>query len=149
MSKIMLGSVNHQLDEKSRMRIPAKFRDGIGVNPYVLLGKFECLYVFPSDTAADLLTSVLPSDPYALDEKQSEVSTLIAANSTELTEDPQGRAVLPKNLKDYAHIKKDIVVVGKGKYLEIWAAEIFNERFSVLDPTKIKNMLSALTKRSV
>lgn len=149
MSKFMLGSVNHQLDEKGRMRIPAKFREGIGTDPYVMLGKFGCLYVMPNESAEEILQSILPKDPYALDEKQSTVSTLVAANSDVLSDDNQGRATLPKNLKDYANIKKDIVVVGKGRYLEIWAQEIYDERFSVLDPTKIKNMLDALTKRSV
>ena len=149
MPKPMLGIVNHQFDEKGRMRIPAKFRDGIGVNPYVMLGKNNCLYIVPANSAEEILSSVLPSDPYSQTEEQSLISTLISANSEELVEDNQGRTSIPKNLKDYAKLRKDIVVVGKGKYLEIWAEEVYNERFSVLDPDKIRKMLSALEKRSV
>ena len=149
MPKIMLGSVNHQLDEKGRMRIPAKFRDGIGVNPFAMVGKNNCLYIVPANTAEEILSTALPSDPFSETDEHSEASTFLAANSEELVEDNQGRTSLPKNLKDYAKIRKDIVVVGKGKYLEIWAEEVYNERFSVLDPDKIKKMLSALAKRSI
>ena len=42
-------------------------------------------------------------------------------------EDAQGRVVLPLMLKKMAGIQKDIVTLGRGKRLEIWAAERYYE----------------------
>ena len=34
--------------------------------------------------------------------------------------DKQGRVILPSILRDYAHIDKDIVIIGVGTRAEIW-----------------------------
>ena len=48
-------------------------------------------------------------------------------------EDAQGRVVLPAMLKKMAGIQKDIVTVGRGKRLEIWAAEKYYEYLEGVD----------------
>ena len=45
-------------------------------------------------------------------------------------EDTQGRVVLPANLREFAHIKKDIVFCGVGNRAEIWAKEVYDEYFA-------------------
>ena len=45
----MLGNARHQLDERNRFRIPVKFREGLGSNPYYLPGKNGCLYIVPEE----------------------------------------------------------------------------------------------------
>ncbi len=149
MPNLLIGSVNHQLDEKGRMRIPAKFRDGIGVNPFAMPGKNGCIYIVPAENAQKVLGSIMSGDLYSRTDEQSEAISYLSANTEMLVEDNQGRTVLPKNLKDKAKIRKDIVVVGVFDHLEVWAEEVYNERYSVLDPDKIKKMLSALEKRGV
>ena len=48
-------------------------------------------------------------------------------------EDSQGRVVLPASLKKMAGIQKDIVTLGRGKRLEIWAAEKYYEYLEGVD----------------
>ena len=45
-------------------------------------------------------------------------------------EDNQGRVLLPANLREFAHIKKDVVFCGVGNRAELWAKEVYDEYFS-------------------
>ena len=48
------------------------------------------------------------------------------ASAFETEEDNQGRILLPQELRDYAQIKKQIVFIGVGNRMEIWAEEVWN-----------------------
>ena len=52
---------------------------------------------------------------------------LFFSSMHEAEEDPQGRVVLPTHLKTAAGIDKDIVTVGRGKRIEIWAADVYKK----------------------
>ena len=60
---------------------------------------------------------------------------------TEVGFDNQGRILIPGNLKEYARIKTDVIIVGNGFYIEIWEKEIWELNISELD--KERNKLSA------
>ena len=53
------------------------------------------------------------------------------ALAKEIEPDDQGRFILPKNLKDYAKIDKNVVFAGVGKSIEIWAEEEWNKYFDM------------------
>ena len=55
--------------------------------------------------------------------ESSQASTLFFGSIFSAEEDAQGRVVLPAALKKMAGITKDVVTLGRGKRLEIWAAE--------------------------
>ena len=57
----------------------------------------------------------------------NKASTLFFGSIFPAEEDAQGRVVLPAVLKRMAGIKKDVVTLGHGKRLEIWAADKFNQ----------------------
>ena len=52
---------------------------------------------------------------------------LYFSGAVEVVFDSQGRILLPQNLKDYAEIKKDVVIVGVSSRIEIWAKDKWNE----------------------
>jgi MraZ protein len=47
------------------------------------------------------------------------------SGAAELEPDKQGRVVLPQNLREYAQIDKDLVIIGVGPRIEIWASPIW------------------------
>ena len=143
----MLGRIDHQLDEKGRMRIPAKFRDSIGSSFTILPGKQECVYIVSNEKADTILAPFLPDSPYEETDEQNELGNAIISNMAEVEEDAQGRFVFPKQLAQTYKIRKDVVVIGKGTYLEVWGKEVWDARYSVLDPDKLKSMLDKLKKR--
>ena len=147
MGKIMLGRIDHQLDEKGRMRIPAKFRDFIGSSFTMLPGKQECVYIVSNDNASEILKPFLSTNPYLESDDQNQIANDIISKMAEIEEDAQGRFVFPKQLAQTYKIRKDVVVIGKGTYLEVWGKEVWDARYSVLDPDKLKTMLNNLTRR--
>lgn len=143
----VLGNVRHQLDDKNRMRVPAKFREGLGSSLVMLPGRTGCLYIVP-ETNIDTMYDKYESDMY-FDDAGSDFTTTIFGNAIDLVEDSQGRVTLDKNVKEKYGIKKEIVFVGKVKYLEVWPAESWDARYGVLDPDKLSKMLENLKKRGV
>ena len=61
-------------------------------------------------------------------------------------EDNQGRFVLDANLRRIAKIQKDVVFVGMFDRIELWSAEIYNERFKDLDDEEYDQSLEPLGK---
>jgi MraZ protein len=49
------------------------------------------------------------------------------ANAAKCEPDAQGRIVLPQKLRAYAHLEKDVVVIGVSNRAEIWNAEKWAE----------------------
>ena len=64
----------------------------------------------------------------------------------DVTEDPQGRVVIPAELKEYAKIDKDIVITGAASYLRIEAAEKFAKRNADMNISNVFAKLNALRK---
>ena len=122
------GTFEHQLDDKNRLRIPAKFRKALvgerGEKSYSFArGMNGCIYVFPEEVLQETLAELSK-------EKMGEASLaslLFFSSVYTAEEDAQGRVVLPSKLKAIAGIQKDIVTVGRGKRLEIWASEKYKE----------------------
>lgn len=131
-----MGEYQHSLDDKARITIPAKFRDGLGASFVVTRGLDRCLFVFPrSDFEA--LEAKLRAMPLSRTDVRQFVRLLFSgASDCEL--DRQGRIILPSNLREYAGLARDCYVIGVGSRVEIWdqgiwlsysegGAESFNE----------------------
>ena len=148
MPKFLLGNARHQLDDKGRMRIPAKFREGLGGSAYILPGRAGCLFIIPEDKLLETVKSLSGGNPFA-DTSDNDLSTEIVGNGDYLEEDGQGRVRLSKELAKAAGIVKDVVFVGKLTYLEVWPAETWDERYSVLNPDNLSKMIDKLRKLGV
>jgi MraZ protein len=49
------------------------------------------------------------------------------SSAIDCTVDKQGRLLIPQTLRDYANLQKDVVLVGEGKKIEMWAKERWQE----------------------
>lgn len=118
-------SYAHQLDAKNRMRIPAKLREELGDKYYVTVGTGGCLFVYTEkqlEKTKEFLQSVSPYD-----EKAVKPARFILYNCWEAEEDPQGRILIPQNLRQYAKLDKNLIVFKGPSCVEIWAEEVWNE----------------------
>lgn len=124
----------HQLDDKNRLRIPSKFKKELtgenGERSYSFFrGMNRCICVMADEDLDDLLSSVSEE---AISESNP-ASAMIFSSIFSAEEDAQGRVVLPLALKKMAGIQKDVVTIGRGKRLEIWAADKYNEYLEGID----------------
>lgn len=134
---LFFGTYEHQLDDKNRLRIPSKFKKAltgeVGDKSYSFArGLNKCIYVFPDDVLEEMMEEIA-SERCG---EASPASLLFFSSIYSADEDAQGRVVLPAKLKEQAEIKKDIVTIGRGKRLEIWSAERYNDYIENLDYDK-------------
>lgn len=136
------GVFEHQLDDKNRLRIPSRFKKELtgerGERSYSFFrGMNRCICVM-ADDLLDETISALSEEGIS---ESNEASTLFFGSIFSAEEDAQGRVVLPAPLKKMAGIKKDIVTLGRGKRLEIWAAERYYEYIDGIDyDTELKKL---------
>jgi len=118
---MFLGEYQHSLDAKGRLTIPAKFREELGAGAIITRGLDHCLFLFPSNewSALENKLRTLPLTKH--DARQFVRFLFSGASDCEL--DKQGRIMLPMNLREYAGIDKDAVVIGVASRIEIWSKE--------------------------
>ena len=115
------GTFQNTIDNKNRMIVPSKIRDQLGGHCMLTKGFDECLYIYSMSDYEDMAErmSKLPqSDP----EFRAFISDFFG-NSVICDFDSQGRILIPQNLREYAHISKDLVTIGAMNKVEIWSRE--------------------------
>lgn len=120
---MLAGKYFHQIDEKGRIRIPAKFKEELGnvKRVFVTRGPMKSLFVFTEETAEEIMKS-MRNDKLSTSEF-SAVRRMFVSSGGVIEDDQQGRTLLPQDLIAYAQIKKNIVTVGNLDRLEIWSQE--------------------------
>ena len=115
----MNGEFEHNVDAKGRLIFPAKLRENLGDKFVVAKGLDDCLYVYALTDWAVFEENILAL-PVA---KSRKMNRFFCASATECEPDGQGRILLPQALRDYAGIKREVVVLGLKGHSEIWDAE--------------------------
>ena len=118
---MFLGEYQHSLDAKGRIIVPAKFREELGVRFIATKGLDNCIFLYPLNEWRTI-EEKLKSLPFTRADVRS-FARFFFAGASELEIDKQGRIVLPPNLRDYAGINKDLIVIGVGSRVEIWAGD--------------------------
>ncbi len=122
---MFLGEYNHSLDAKGRITIPAKFRYELGERFVATKGLDNCIFIYPLHEWHEI-EGKLNKLPVTRADVRSFVRFFFAG-AAELETDKQGRTVIPINLREYAEIEKDIVVIGVGSRIEVWSTSKWAE----------------------
>src|SRR5690606_21257906 len=118
---LFLGEHQHSLDAKGRLIIPAKFRAGLGERFIVTRGLDRCLFAY-SLTEWQAIEAKLKALPLTQSDARAFVRFFFSG-ATECEMDKQGRIMLPANLREYAQLERDVVVIGVSSRVEIWSKE--------------------------
>lgn len=107
--------------------MPAKLRDELGERFTVTKGLDGCLAVYPEKEWEALEQRIRG---LGNGEKARRVKRYYFANAFDAQLDAQGRILIPANLREFADLKKDVVVIGQLDHAEIWDSEkwrVYNE----------------------
>jgi len=119
------GEYAHSIDRKGRIILPAKFRDTAKAHFiekfFVTRGLDKCLFML-SEEEWRSQESKLKSISFTKQPSRT-FNRLFFSGAVEVIFDAQGRMLIPQNLKDYAEIKRDVVIIGVANRIEIWAKE--------------------------
>lgn len=113
-----MSEYNHTIDAKGRLIIPSKFRENLGEHFVVTKGLDGCLLIYDNEEWADFEEKLkeLPTSQKAA----RQFVRFFLAGASEVETDKQGRILIPGNLREFAGLDKDVVLVGVGKKIEIW-----------------------------
>jgi len=115
---MFIGEYFHNIDPKKRVAIPSKFRETFSGRAVITRGLDKCLFVYPIKTWEEL-SGKLGSLPMGESGTRSFVR-LMLAGAVDVDIDKLGRVLIPDYLKEYARLKKEVVIAGLYNRLEIW-----------------------------
>lgn len=115
---MFIGEYKHNLDDKGRLAVPAKFRTILKKGAVVTRGLDNCLFLYPKEEW-EKIAGKLANLPVS-QSKARAFSRLMLAGAMDVNIDSQGRINLPEYLRSYAAIGKKAVIAGLYDRLEIW-----------------------------
>ncbi len=115
---MFLGTHTPTMDEKGRLVIPSKLREGLAGGVVVTKGQDRSLVVWPSGAFADYASRM--RDASRSDARARAYSRVLFSAAFDQIPDRQGRLMIPPPLRDYAGLERDTVVVGNHDTVEIW-----------------------------
>ncbi len=141
---MLLGEYNHNIDEKGRVSVPAKFRDDLGNTFIVTKGLDNCLFAYSKEEWQTFETK-LKSLPMTNINARNFVRFFFSG-ATECEIDKQGRINIPQNLREYANLSKELCVIGVSTRVEIWDREKWQNYTSPenMDVDEIASQMSDL-----
>jgi MraZ protein len=123
-----MGEYHHNLDDKSRLVIPANFRYELGNKFIITRGLEKCLYVY-SETEWQGIVNKLKELPFTKKDARTFIRSFFSGATT-CEIDKSGRIVLTEPQTDYANISKECVVIGASDRVEIWSQDNWNKELS-------------------
>lgn len=110
------GEYNHTLDPKGRVNFPAKLREVLGERFVISKGLDDCLFVYPEEEWEKFEESInaLPLS------KARKLQRFFFSGAADVEPDKQGRVLIPQNLREYAGLDKEVVIIGASNRAEIW-----------------------------
>ncbi|GAB2678651.1 division/cell wall cluster transcriptional repressor MraZ [Flavihumibacter cheonanensis] len=128
--KGFLGEYEATLDAKGRFLLPAGLKKQLPENamPFVINRGFEkCLTLYPQTSWEPIYAQISKLNDF--DPKVREFRRFFMNGATEVEPDTAGRLLLPPNLKEYAGLSKDIVLVSAVDKIEIWDSATYKKFF--------------------
>lgn len=124
------GANKLTLDIKGRMVMPTRYRERLqercGGKLVITVDKDQCLLLYPMPDWEEIERKLmrLPS----FDPRARRLQRLMVGHATELDIDAHGRVLLPPNLREFASLTRDAVLIGQGMRFELWDEEKWNQR---------------------
>lgn len=119
--KPLIGTETATIDDKGRVLISKKKRDRLGESCALVLGK-GCLILYPTPVWKQLIAEIF-AVPTLNPAREAYTRLVLGMAEDDLRCDPQGRMVIPKELRERARIrdKESVLLIGCGDRIEIWA----------------------------
>lgn len=123
------GEYLHSIDRKGRLILPAKFREIAKSNFiekfFITRGLDKCLFMFSEE---EWRTQEGKFKAISFTKQQARTfNRIYFSGAVEVIPDRQGRILLPPYLKEFAEIKRDVIIVGVSNRIEVWAKDKWQE----------------------
>lgn len=124
------GATKVTLDAKGRMAIPTRYRERLAArcdgHLVATVDRDYCLLIYPLPDWEEIERKLVRLP--ALDRKSRRLQRLMVGYATELDLDGHGRILLPKELREFAGLEKQTLLIGQGNKFELWDEARWNEK---------------------
>ncbi len=121
MDEFFVGQFEHSLDAKGRIVLPASFRAAFENSGFLIKGSEACLALMTPGQFADLARE-MSSRSKAGDARQRAAKRSFGAGAARVLPDKQGRIAIPEELRQFAGLERECMIIGSIDEVEIWDA---------------------------
>ncbi len=127
---VFRGATKISLDAKGRMSIPTRYRERLVAccdgQLIVTVDKDHCLLVYPLPDWEELEQKLvrLPS----MNKVARRIVRIMVGYATEIDMDTNGRILVSKELREFASLTKQGMLIGQGNKFELWDEATWNEK---------------------
>ena len=124
------GATKVTLDAKGRLAIPTGYRERIAMRCdgqlIVTVDKDYCLLIYPFPDWEEIERKLvrLPS----LNKKARRLQRLMVGHATEVSLDGHGRILLSRELREFANLGRQAMLIGQGNKFELWDEDSWNQK---------------------
>lgn len=129
---MFLGTHFPKLDDKGRLVLPAKFRDGLAEGVVLSKGQDRSVVVWPVAEFAGYAGRIREAS--RSDARARAYSRVLFSAASDEVPDKQGRISVPSALREYAGLDRDCVVVGNHGTVEIWNPTAWDDYLAAQEP---------------
>ncbi len=115
---MFLGEFAHTIDDKGRLTIPAKFREELVSGIVITRGLDGCLWAY-SRSEWEILAGRISQMP-TTNRPARNFARFMFSSAFDSLPDRQGRILITQDLRDYADIQSETVIIGVMNRIEIW-----------------------------
>jgi MraZ protein len=117
--EFFVGQYEHSLDAKGRIVLPASFRAAFEQSGFLIKGSEACLALMTPNQFGDLAREMSGRSKVG-DASQRAAKRSFGAGAARVLPDKQGRIAVPEELREYAGLERDCMIIGSIDEVEIW-----------------------------
>lgn len=116
------GVAQLNLDSKSRLAVPAKYRDALrvrcGGHLVVTADSDRCLLIYPLPDWEPIEQKLMALSSFNVQIR--ELQRRLVGYAEDVQMDATGRILVPPALRQFAQLEKNVVLIGQGNKFELW-----------------------------
>lgn len=132
MDELFVGQFEHALDMKGRIVLPASFRASFDESGFLIKGSEGCLALLTPERFRNI-AQTMASRSEEGDVRHRSAKRSFGAGASRVLPDKQGRIAVPEDLRSFAQLERECVIVGAIDEVEIWDSERWGQITQVGD----------------
>jgi MraZ protein len=124
------GATKVTLDAKGRIAIPSRYRERLisraDGHLVATVDRDYCLLIYPLPDWEEIERKLVRLP--ALNKQARRLQRLMVGHATELDMDGHGRILLSRELRDFAGLDRQAMLIGQGNKFELWNEERWSSR---------------------
>ncbi len=128
------GATSLNLDAKGRLTLPAKHREAMALecagNLVLTAHPHRCLLLYPQPAWEPIQAKI--SALSSFDKQSSGLQRLLVGFAEDVALDSAGRLLVSPELRDFAVLSKEVMLVGQGSHFELWSKDAWRAQLDLV-----------------